>query len=146
MVVSILTLAIAGLASLFVAMPAAAAPASSPPALAIAAPAEQATEPPAAVGIVDIYFVLATVAFFKAQFGWKKWQVLVAAGVVSVVVGLGPQLQLLVPWLNGWFDAIVGIFKLLMYSAGSYDLVTNVGPKFLTSLKTSNASAGKSAN
>ncbi len=127
---SILALAVIGLAFLFHPIRAMAAPGL----VTLAVPAPQADVPPA-IGIVDVYFVLATIAFFKVQFGWQKWQVLVAAGVLCLIVGLGPQLQLLLPWLSGWFDAIVGIFKLLMYSAGSYDLATDVGPKVLTALK-----------
>ncbi len=96
-------------------------------------PAEQ-VPPPAPVGIVDVVFVLTTIAFFKAQFGLKGWRVIAAAGAVCLVVGLGPQLQEALPFLTGWFDAVIGIFQLLMYTAGGYDLVTDVGPKVITSL------------
>lgn len=92
------------------------------------------TGEPAPIGIVDVAFILVTVAFFKTQFDLVKWKVLVVVAVVTLLIALGPRLEATLPFLVGWFGDVVGWFKLFMYAAGGYDLFTDAGPKVFARL------------
>jgi hypothetical protein len=97
----------------------------------MAAGLTQVGEPPAPIGLVDVAFVLAVVAFFKMQFNLTGPYPIVAAAVVAILIGLGPRIEVLLPFLQGWFADIVGIIKLVLFAAGAYDFLTDMGPKFM---------------
>lgn len=92
---------------------------------------QAATPTPAAVGAVDIYFVLAATAFFKNKFNLQDNYAILCAFVMALLIVVGPMV---VPTLGTIGDAIVGLVKLFLYAAGSYNLATDVGPKVLSTI------------
>lgn len=96
----------------------------------------QGTEPPpvpapASVGLLDIAFFVATVAFFKSRFGLVDKNAFFAAVGVGALFALAPQLMTLVPAASPWVDLILNFIKFVVIGTGSYNFLTDVGPKFL---------------
>lgn len=100
--------------------------------LTVPAAAVSQQEAPPAVGWADAAFVLATVAFFKAQLNLQKKQIIGLAIGLCILVALGPRIEAAVPEAAGWLFDIVGAFKLAMYVMGGYDFLTDIGPKMLS--------------
>jgi len=75
--------------------------------------------------ILTVAFIVAVTAFFKQQFGLVDKAALALAFVVSIVVGLAPQLVDALPALGPWIDAVIKVVVLFLSAAGSYDYVQN---------------------
>lgn len=96
----------------------------------------QGTEPPpatapASVGLLDIAFFVATVAFFKSRLKLADNNAFFAAVGVGALFALAPQLMTLVPVASPWVDLILNFIKFVVIGTGSYNFLTDVGPKFL---------------
>lgn len=91
------------------------------------------TEPtPGQVGMVDVLLLGSIVAFFKARFpAMPAWGVLLIVAGVSLPMALAPRIEAAFPFLTGWFMDIINWFRLFMFAAGGYDLLTDAGPKVL---------------
>jgi hypothetical protein len=71
--------------------------------------------------VLDAAFIIATVAFFKTQFGFSGKVTLLAAFVVALIVGLAPTITAQFPNVAPWITQIAGVIVLFISSAGTVD-------------------------
>lgn len=89
--------------------------------------------PAAAVGAVDMAFLLAITGFFKTQFDLRDKKILgLKAGIfIALVVGLVLWYQ---PQISALHPIVAGLFafgKWFLGSIGTYDLATDAGPRIM---------------
>lgn len=78
------------------------------------------------LNFVDVAFVLAAVAFFKAQFGLAKGWAILSSFLLALALGLAPVLQNALPNLAPWVDVVVNTVKVFLMASGSFDLAVDV--------------------
>jgi hypothetical protein len=78
------------------------------------------------LSILDVAFVVAVTCFFKTQFGWAEKHALLAALGVALVVGLAPQVAVVLPAIEPWIAAVLNVIKIFLAAAGSYDFAANL--------------------
>lgn len=76
--------------------------------------------------VLTVAFVLATVAFFKTQFGMIQAHALLATFGVALVVGIAPQLAAAFPALLPWVESVINVIVIFLGAAGSYDLIVSL--------------------
>ena len=78
------------------------------------------------ITVLDVAFVVAVTAFFKTQFGWEQKFALLAAFVVSLVVGLAPQVAATLPAFAPWIESFLRVVVIFLSAAGSYDFTVEL--------------------
>lgn len=78
---------------------------------------------------IDIAFVLATVAFFKANLNLKGGTILFSAFLAVLFVAFIPDLVALYPAAAPYVEKIIFIVKLFLTAPGVWDLGTQIGSK-----------------
>jgi len=76
-----------------------------------------------------VAFVIAWVAFFTTQFGWKGNIALLAAGGVSLLFSLAPLLTTAFPQVGPAITVILNTILLTVSAAGGYNIVMKVAAK-----------------
>jgi hypothetical protein len=76
--------------------------------------------------VLDAAFVIAAVAFFKAQMELTGRKVLLAAFGVVLFVAIEPPIVALFPLAAPVISAVVGAVKLFITAAGSVDFVKSL--------------------
>lgn len=71
--------------------------------------------------ILDAAFIIAAVAFFKAQFGFSGKASLLAAFCVALIVGFAPTIAAQFPTIAPWITQLVTVIVLFISAAGSVD-------------------------
>ena len=79
--------------------------------------------------VIDVAFVIATVAFFKQQAGLKGWANLGVAFVTVVFLAFLPDLVALIPGSAYVVEKIVTIVKLFFAAPGLFDAAVDIGAK-----------------
>ena len=79
--------------------------------------------------ILSVTFVIAVVAFFKAQLNLANDHALLAAFGVALVVGLAPQAAITFPILQPWVEAVLNVVVVFLSAAGSYDFAVGLMKK-----------------
>lgn len=88
------------------------------------------------LNLIDVAFVIATVAFFKQQLGLKGWKNILSAFAAVLFVAFLPDLVALFPQSAAAVDKIVMIVKLFLSAPGIFDAAVDIG------VKIKNASVG----
>ena len=78
------------------------------------------------ITILDVAFVVAVTAFFKTQFGWEQKVALLAAFIVSLLVGVAPQVAAALPAFAPWIDSVLRVVVIFLSAAGSYDFAVGM--------------------
>lgn len=73
--------------------------------------------------VLDVAFVVAATAFFKAQLGLEGRLALLCAFVLSLIVALAPVASAAFPTISPWVNAVIGVVALFVGSAGSYNAI-----------------------
>lgn len=84
---------------------------------------------PASVGLVDVAFLIAAVAFLKARFKMSGDAAFYTALGTGLVLALIPQLSVHVPTIAPWLETLVNFVKLVVYGMGGYDALVDIGSK-----------------
>ncbi len=79
--------------------------------------------------VIDVAFVIATVAFFKNRANLKGWNAIAMAFVTVLFLVFLPDLVALFPASQYAVEKIVMIVKLFLSAPGLYDAVIDVGSK-----------------
>ena len=79
--------------------------------------------------VVDVAFVLAVVAFFKAQFALKGLAPIGAAFAVAAFVVFLPDLVALVPGSSDVVQRVADLLKVFLAAPGLFDLAVNLKSK-----------------
>lgn len=79
--------------------------------------------------VIDVAFVVATVAFFKQQFGLRGLANLGTAFVAVAFVAFLPDIVALMPGSEYYVAKIVTIIKLFFAAPGLFDAAVDVGAK-----------------
>lgn len=83
--------------------------------------------------VIDVAFVIATVAFFKAQFGLKGWYAIGTALVTTLFLSFLPNLVALYPAAGPAIEKVIGIVKLFLAAPGLFDAAVDLGSKIKNS-------------
>lgn len=79
--------------------------------------------------VIDVAFVIATVAFFKQQVGLKGWYAIASAFAATLFVAFLPDIVALFPQSAFAVDKIVLIVKLFLSAPGLFDAIVDIGAK-----------------
>lgn len=79
--------------------------------------------------ILTVAVVVAITAFFKKQLSLTGWQVILAAFIVALIIGLTPVIADAFPPIAPWLTAIVNVVLLFLTAAGSADFITTIRTK-----------------
>lgn len=80
------------------------------------------------INLLDVAFIVAVTAFFKAQFGLEQGKALLAAFGVALFVGFAPLVAVQFPLVAPWVAALFNVVKIFLAAAGSYDFVKSLRP------------------
>lgn len=72
--------------------------------------------------VIDVAFVIAAVAFFKAQFGLKGWGAIGVAFLLSLGLSFLPELYSAFPQFQPYLEKVVGLVQLFLTAPGLFDL------------------------
>lgn len=72
--------------------------------------------------VIDVAFVIAAVAFVKAQFGLKGWGAIGLAFALSLGLSFLPELYAAFPQYQAAFQKVVGLVQLFLTAPGLFDL------------------------
>ena len=76
--------------------------------------------------VLDVAFVLAVTAFFKAQFNLEQGKALLAAFCVALAFSFAPQIAVYLPTAAPFIDGLLKTFTLFLGAAGSYDAIKSL--------------------
>lgn len=76
--------------------------------------------------VLTVAIIVMIVAFFKKQLGLSGWASLLAAFVVSLVIGLIPVVILTFPIIAPWLTTTSTVIVLFLTAAGTFDFVIAV--------------------
>jgi len=79
--------------------------------------------------VIDVAFVIATVAFFKNRTNLKCWTAIATAFITVLFLAFLPDVVALFPGSQYAVEKIVMIVKLFLSAPGLYDAVIDVGSK-----------------
>lgn len=75
------------------------------------------------ITVLDAAFIIATVAFFRERLGWVDSHALLAAFIVTLVVGLSPVVAAMLPALSTLLLTAIALIKLFLLAAGGFDAI-----------------------
>lgn len=76
--------------------------------------------------VLDAAFVLMCVSFFKANLNVANTGAIALAFVVSLIVGLAPEVAKAFPIVAPWVGAFINIVVIFLSAAGSFDFSTEM--------------------
>jgi len=79
--------------------------------------------------VIDVAFVLAAVAFVKAQFGLKGWGAVGLAFVLSLGLAFVPELLAAFPLAAPNIEKVILIIQLFLTAPGLFDLAKEFNSK-----------------
>lgn len=79
--------------------------------------------------VIDVAFVIATVAFFKQQAGLKGWANLGVAFVTILFLVFLPDIVTLFPGSAYVVEKIITVVKLFFSAPGLFDTAVDIGAK-----------------
>lgn len=81
------------------------------------------------LSFVDVAFVIAAAAFFKAQFGLEKRGAIVASFALALLLNFAPLVAQRLPDLSPWLEAFLSTIKVFLTASGSFDLAVDLFKK-----------------
>jgi hypothetical protein len=76
--------------------------------------------------ILSVAFVVAAVAFFKQQFGLRKWGAIGCAFVVSLLVAFYPSILEAFPLAAPYIETVAKVVTIFLAAPGVFDLAVDL--------------------
>jgi hypothetical protein len=76
--------------------------------------------------VLDVAFVIASVAFFKKQFNVKDGIALLLAFATALIIGLAPIIAGMLPITGPFIEVVIKVIVLFLTAAGSVDFTTEM--------------------
>ncbi|MDD5397416.1 MAG: hypothetical protein PHW24_05190 [Candidatus Moranbacteria bacterium] len=73
--------------------------------------------------ILTVAIIIAITAFFKKQLGLSGWRVILAAFIVSLILGMIPIIGATFPVIAPWLAALTKVIVLFLGAAGTVDFI-----------------------